>query len=121
MTEKNEKQFERALEVAKKLYQRELTAEEKEAIRKQYDNEIAKSVDFRAGETDLTHLKQGDINQILIRNQFDTLAYLKFMNETLNDFYCAFAYYLKKNGVSDPFKEIEDFSSEEYAKLNKGE
>lgn len=121
MTEKNQKQFEMALEIAKEMCKRELTEEEIEAIKKQYDNPVAKSLEFRAGETDLTHLSQKEMNQLIIRNQFDTLEYLKFLTTTLNDFYYAFAYYLKKNGTENVFKEIEEFSNEEMAKLNKGE
>lgn len=120
MTEKNQKQFESALEIAKKIYDRELSEEEIEAIKKQYDNPIAESIELRAGETDLTHLKQSKMNQLFIRNQADTLAYLKLLNATLNDLYYAFAYFLKKNGSEDVFKEIEEFSSEEFKKI-KGE
>lgn len=120
MTENNKKQFEAAIEVAKSMYNRELTKEELESLKKQYDNPVAKSIELRPGETDLSKLGQKELNQLMIRNQTDTLAYLKFLTETLNDLYYSFAYMLKKNGTEDVFKEIEEFSNEEMKKI-KGE
>lgn len=121
MTERNEKLFKIACESLKANYGRDLTEEEIELVRKQYDNEKAEEIDFRPGETDLTGLKQEQINQLLIRQLSDLNAYAKFINTTLNDVYYALAYVIKQNGEKEPFKAIEEFSSDEYDKFKKGE
>ena len=124
MTENNEKQFKAHLEtarnLAKELYKRDLTEEEIEQIRNQYDNPIAKSIDFRPGETDLTHLKQSEINQMLIRGQMDTNAYLKFINETMNKLYLAFMSFYKEDLKVDSFKQVEELKEKQYKEF-KGE
>lgn len=120
MTKSNQAQFEEALQIAKELVKRDLTKEEIESIRLKYDNPVAKEIDFRPGETDLTHLKQSEINQMLIRGQMDTNAYLKFINTTLNDLLFALALVLKKKGEDDPFGAIDNFKDEEYERF-KGE
>lgn len=121
MTEKNEKLFKIACESLKANYKRDLTKEEIEHIKAQYENPIAKNIDFRPGETDLTKLSQGQINQMLIRQLSDLNAYCKFLNETINNFYYAFMFLLKHNGIDDPFKAIDEFSNDEYKKFGKGE
>ena len=120
MTKSNQTQFEEALQIAKELVKRDLTKEEVESIRLKYDNPVAKSIDFRPGETDLTSLEQGKINQLIIRNQNDTLAYLKFINTTLNDILFALALDLKAKGEDDPFGALDKFKGEEYERF-KGE
>ena len=124
MTENNEKQFKAHLEVArnltKELYKRELTDEEIESIRLKYDNPVAKEIDFRPGETDLTHLKQSEINQMLIRGQMDTNAYLKFINETMNKLYLAFMSFYKEDLKVDSFKQVEELKKKQYKEF-KGE
>ncbi len=121
MTGKNEKLFKIACESLKANYGRDLTEEEIEIIKKQYENVQAEDIDFRPGETDLTHLKQEQINQLVIRELSDLNAYSKFINQTLNDIYYALAYIIKQNGEKEPFKAIEDFSNDEYEKFKKGE
>ena len=120
MTKSNQAQFEAHLELAKQIAGRELTEKEIEALRLKYDNPVAKEIDFRPGETDLTSLEQGKINQLLIRNQNDTLAYLKFINTTLNDLLFALALDSKKKGEDDPFGALDKFKGEEYERF-KGE
>ena len=120
MTENNKKQFEAHLELAKQIAGRELTEKEIEALRNKFDNPIAKEIDFRPGETDLTKLSQAQINQLILRNQSDTLAYLKFINETLNNIYLSFMCYFKENLKVDSFDELEKFKDNEYKKF-KGE
>ena len=121
MTEKNEKLFKIACESLKVNYGRDLTKEEIEIIKKQYENVQAEDIDLRPGETDLTHLKQEQINQLIVRGLSDLNAYSKFINQTLNDVYYALAYIIKQNGEKEPFKAIEEFSSDEYEKFKKGE
>lgn len=120
MTENNKKQFDAHVALAKQIAGRELTDKEIEALKLKFDNPIAKEIDFRPGETDLTHLKQSEINQLILRNQSDTLAYLKFINETLNNIYLGFMCYFKENLKVDSFDELEKFKDNEYKKF-KGE
>lgn len=120
MTENNKKQYEAHLELAKKLANRELTEEEIEQVKAKYDNPIATSIDLRPGETDLTQLKQSEINQMLIRALMDSNAYLKFINETLNNMLLAFLSFYKDDKNIDSFKALEEFKEKKYKEF-KGE
>lgn len=121
MEKKNEEKMLREIETLKSIYQRELTPDELDILKRKYDNVIAKHVELRPGEVDVRQMSQGEYRQLQDRNMRDLLAWAKIISQGLTDFYFLIGGIAKAQGVENPLKASENFAieSEENLKENK--
>lgn len=118
MRKENREKFENAIKLLESTYNRKLTDEEREQVRKKYDNPVMRAVALRPGEADLGDLSQKKYNQLLDRHLFDIEERLNILTQVLNDLYYAKMLELKGK-YDDPFEELEKYKTEEYEKMVK--
>jgi len=109
MNSKYQKQFEEKLENLKKLVGRDLTKEEIEQARLEFENPVITDIEFRKGEADLTKLSQGRFNHLLDRNLRDLNARVNYLLGTMSDLYMLIGAIAKKIGIDDPIKASQEF------------
>jgi len=118
MRKENREKFENAIKMLESTYNRKLTDEEREQVRKKYDNPVMRDVALRPGEADLGDLSQKKYNQLLDRHLFDIEERLNILTQVLNDLYYAKMLELKGK-YDDPFEELEKYKTDEYEKMVK--
>lgn len=114
-------QIDKIIKSLEETYKRPLTEEEIKQMYSRFGNPKAKDIELRDGEIDYTELNSKKQFQLTLRELHDLNERVKYLNQTTNDLYVAFLYFLKLKGVNNPLKEIEDFSNDIYDKMKKGE
>lgn len=90
-----------------------LTESEERQINAEFDPIVPTDIDLRKREVDIRKLTTKDYKQLMYRNSCDIIAYLKFLNQNINDLVLLKVLELKKQGIEDPLGEIEELVKNE--------